>query len=889
MTEAATTFKTTSTTRAIAQPMLFFMDRPEDRAAWRLFLDEHPRTRVIDRFEEGLRELLAVKLPSLESGSPAFEMQFKVFRAQYALSRGSDELGVWVYYPWRGEAVHLLPAEEYFAVRTGRNRNVITPDDQQKFRAATVGIAGLSVGGSVALALALAGGCEQMVLSDHDGLEVSNLNRLPQSTTGLGVNKAVLAARQIYEINPYAKVLVLSDGLNRTNIDAFMTGPPRLDVIIDEMDDLAMKWDLREAAQKNRIPVLMTTCVGEKILLDVERYDRNPERQFFVRKVSPDWRARVGKKLSRTEWVDAVSEIVGADEVPEAVRASNAAIGREVTTRPLLGTTVAVAGPLVANAVRAIATGAPLADGRYRLDLGAVLSPSTIGPAAPPLQLQPTTYQLPASQKTPSWNIEKWERALETKPAAYWERLGERQALKTFRLAAARVPAYQDFLKKNNVDPAKILTIDDFKNHVPVTDKENYLRAYPLASLCVDGALHKSPMISVSSGSSGKPFFWPRGDHLDREGALVHELIFRAAFEIHKKSTLVIVGFSMGSWIAGNYTAASVRAFQSHGYKLNLATPGIEIEDALPLIAQFKDQVDQIIIAGYPPFIKDILDSAIAAGIELPLGRTRLLFAGEGFSHSWREAMLQKIGSTNPLTDAINIYGTADAAIIGHETPASIAARNWCHANPAVGEQIFGDERMPTLVQYHPYFKYLETTAEGEIAFTSHAGFPLVRYNIHDVGGVVPFDRMTDALAPSGFSSPNAWRLPYAYLFGRKQLATTIYAVNIYLENIQAALAHPDIRQLVSGKSVMGHSYDANWDQYWWIKAETAPGVAPTPDLEKNICNAVVETLTEKNSEFRRLYGAVGARAVPKVTVLPFGAPEFRVKNKHRWANGNGI
>lgn len=880
MTEAVTTIKTITPARVSAQPMLFFMDKEGDRAAWALYKEEHPRTRFLDRLDDGLRELLAVRMPALESGSATFDMQFKVFKNQFRSE------GVWVVYPWRGEAVRVLPPEEYFAVRTGRNRNVINADDQLKFRACTVGIAGLSVGGSVALALALAGGCEQMVLSDHDTLDLSNLNRLPQGVTGLGTNKAVLAARQIYELNPYAKVLVLTGGLTRQNLDAFCAGPPRLDVIIDEMDELAMKWDLREAAQRHRIPVLMTTCVGERIILDVERYDQQPDRQLFVRKLSPDWRARVGKKLSRTEWVEAVGEIVGANEVPESVRTTNAAIGQTVTTRPLLGTTVAAAGPLVANAVRAIATGASLADGRYRLDLDAVLKPI---PQIAINNKQITNNTQNTNYKQPSWNIEKWERALETKPAAYWERLGERQALKTFQLAAARVPAYQDFLKKNGVDAAKIHSIDDFKNHVPVMDKENYLRAYPLASLCVDGALHKSPMISVSSGSSGTPFFWPRGDHLDREGALVHELIFRAAFEIHKKSTFVIVGFSMGSWIAGNYTAASVRAFQSRGYKLNLATPGIEIEDALPLIAQFKDHVDQIILAGYPPFIKDILDSATAAGIELPLGRTRLLFAGEGFSHPWREAMLEKIGSTSPLTDAINIYGTADAAIIGHETPASLAARNWCHTNPAVGEQIFGDERMPTLVQYHPYFKYLETSPENELIFTSRAGFPLVRYNIHDVGGIVPYDQMVDALAPSGFNAPEAWRLPYAYLFGRKQLATTIYAVNIYLENIQAALAHTDIRHLVSGKSVMGHSYDANWDQYWWIKAETAPGVVPTADLEKNLCNAVVETLTEKNSEFRRLYAAVGARAVPKVTVLPFGAPEFRVKNKHRWANGNGI
>ena len=64
---------------------------------------------------------------------------------------------------------------------------------------------------------------------------------------------------------------------------------------------------------------------------------------------------------------------------------------------------------------------------------------------------------------------------------------GRQVALSAFRLAAARVPAYRDFLRQHGVDPSRIRTVDDFLT-LPVTDKDSYLRAYPIEDLCLDGA-----------------------------------------------------------------------------------------------------------------------------------------------------------------------------------------------------------------------------------------------------------------------------------------------------------------------------------------------------------------------------------------------------------------
>src|SRR5262249_27646093 len=109
----------------------------------------------------------------------------------------------WVYYPWSGRLVHVLPPAEFRTLRSDRNRYKIAAEEQERLRSFRVGVAGLSVGLSVALTTALEGVGGSCRLADFDTLGLSNLNRLRAGAADLGVNKAVLAARQMYELDPY--------------------------------------------------------------------------------------------------------------------------------------------------------------------------------------------------------------------------------------------------------------------------------------------------------------------------------------------------------------------------------------------------------------------------------------------------------------------------------------------------------------------------------------------------------------------------------------------------------------------------------------------------------------------------------------------------------------
>jgi phenylacetate-CoA ligase len=473
------------------------------------------------------------------------------------------------------------------------------------------------------------------------------------------------------------------------------------------------------------------------------------------------------------------------------------------------------------------------------------------------------------------------------------ELTAQRQALSLFAQAARRVPAYKEFLHKEGIEPHKIHSFADF-THVPPVNKYNYLRSYSLSELCWDGKIAPASIISSSSGSTGKPFLWPRGEAQEFEGALYHEIIFRQFFSIDKHNTLFINCFAMGTWVAGTFVLSSIERLTAKGYPIISIAPGIDREVALSLFTQLAPQFDQIIIAGYPPFIKDLLDAGAKQGIPWRKHRIKLLFAAEGFSEQWRKHVHKIIGASDDLTTSINCYGSADATLLAHETPLTIAIRQFSLNKPSLRRDIFTDDRLPTLAQYDPRLKYFEAI-DGQLLFTSRSGLPLIRYQIGDDGGVHTYEKMDDILDHHGYSmeklltSQNRteflWKLPFVHVFGRADLTVSLYGLLIYPEHIKHGLERPSIVNQVTGKFVMSIDYDDQQDPHLVIRVELAHAM-PSDEvpLKEKITTSLVTGLKRINSEYRRLSESIGMKAIPEVVLIEQGNQQyFRQGIKQKW------
>lgn len=282
-----------------------------------------------------------------------------------------ERFGRWVYYPWSQRLVAVLPPNEFQELRLDRNRHVITDLEQQQLAKTSIGVVGLSVGSAVALTLSIEGSCGHLKLADHDVLSLSNMNRIRASVYDLDLPKAVLAARQIYEINPYADVSVWSDGVNAQNIDAFLNGMPKLDLVIDECDDFEMKVAIREKARAFQIPVLMAT--SDRGMIDVERFDLEPSRPLLHGMLGGLTSDQV-RAIPKDDRVGFVVDILGPDALSARAGGSLLEIGDTLSTWPQIASEVCLGAAALTGVVRMITLGKTVSSGRYFVDLEGILT-----------------------------------------------------------------------------------------------------------------------------------------------------------------------------------------------------------------------------------------------------------------------------------------------------------------------------------------------------------------------------------------------------------------------------------------------------------------------------------------------------------------------------------
>jgi phenylacetate-CoA ligase len=469
----------------------------------------------------------------------------------------------------------------------------------------------------------------------------------------------------------------------------------------------------------------------------------------------------------------------------------------------------------------------------------------------------------------------------------------EQRALALFASVAATVPAYRAFLAEHGVDPAAVRTVEDFRT-LPLLTKENYLRRHPLAQLCRGGELVGCDMIAVSSGSTGEPTFWPRSVADEFAVATRFEQVFRDSFDAGQRTTLAVVCFALGSWVGGMYTASCCRHLATKGYPITVITPGSAVEEILRVVTALGQEFEQVVLLGYPPFLKGVIDAGRARGVPWRDYHVKLVMAGEVFSEEWRTLMGQRLGGGNPCLDSASLYGTADAGVLATETPLSICIRRCLAAYPAAARELFGQARLPTLAQYDPRSRLFETHGET-LLFTGDNGIPLIRYHIADSGGLTSFDAMLAFLADHGFDPiaelrhdhatgvPVTRELPFVHVFGRSQFTVSYYGANIYPENIAVGLEQQPIASFITGKFVMESREDADRDRYLAIAVELAPGVIGSEEIRTGIAQSIAAQLRRLNSEFAHY--TPPERQLPRVTLHGSGDPEYFPPGvKHRYS-----
>jgi len=466
---------------------------------------------------------------------------------------------------------------------------------------------------------------------------------------------------------------------------------------------------------------------------------------------------------------------------------------------------------------------------------------------------------------------------------------GGAQAIALYHDMLAHVPAYRAFLAERGIDPETIRVAGDLQR-IPLMTKANYVQRFPLAELVRGGKLTGCDMMAVSSGSTGKPTFWPRFASDELASAQRFEQAFHDSFQADERRTLAVICFALGSWVGGLYTLACCRHLAAKGYPILAIAPGMNKPEIYRILAELSPGFDQTVLLGYPPYLKDVIDGGTAAGIDWPKLNLRLVMAGEVFSEEWRNMLAERLGC-DPIYHFVSLYGTADAGVLANETPLSVVIRRFLAGKPEIARALFGESRLPTLAQYDPNSRLFEA-ADGTLLFSGDNGVPLLRYHIADNGGLVTYDEMMRFLAKQGFDplpglASHGWRgvrrLPFVYVFGRSNFAVSYFGANVYPENIAVGLEQPDVAPWTSGKFVVMAREGLDQAPQLYVAVECAPGTAAEAAKESALAESILAQLLRLNTEFAN-YTPVEFRR-PLVELKPAGdADWFPVGVKHRYS-----
>jgi hypothetical protein len=228
----------------------------------------------------------------------------------FADGRFEPDYGTYVVDAAHGDLYLVAPeAWHRLALVTSNSKLLTDPAGKlswQEIRArlesAVIGFAGVSVGGNVLEGWVREARPRTLKIADLDWVEPTNFNRgermslrhvvasraarfdakNPYDTPR--IPKAHYIAYEQQLVDPYLRPFVYGEGLTRANIDRFLIGDahaggrePRLDVIVEEMDNLDLKMLVRERARSLGVDVMMMSDFGNQAHVLWNRFSTEPD------------------------------------------------------------------------------------------------------------------------------------------------------------------------------------------------------------------------------------------------------------------------------------------------------------------------------------------------------------------------------------------------------------------------------------------------------------------------------------------------------------------------------------------------------------------------------------------------------------------------------------
>src|SRR5665213_7643 len=436
--------------------------------------------------------------------------------------------------------------------------------------------------------------------------------------------------------------------------------------------------------------------------------------------------------------------------------------------------------------------------------------------------------------------------------------ISRKRASAAFYNARRKVPAYAEFLRERGADDP------DTWDEVPSMDKTNYVKRWSIEARCQGGQLPtRGAVLDESSGSSGTASNWVRGATERDAGRRLIQYSTRSTFG--DESFILINAFALGPWATGMNVSMSLVdrcVLKSTGPDIGRIVATLEL-----LGPKYK-----YVVAGYPPFLKTLVDSATIDWSEFHVSA---VVGGEGMSESLRSALNKCFRST------VSSFGASDLEInIAFESPFAVALRQAAERNPSLASDLYGHGALPMIFQFDPLNYLIESDPERNLLFTINRlqnVSPRIRYNLHDRGIVRRTSDVLSTLRDHGITlEPPAPRidLPLLLHWGRQDSAVGFYGCKSTPEDLQHVLMRrPELGGKVANFAL--HPYEdaaANKRLELWIELVEGAKAPEGVDVSSASWDSQIwAELAAVNQDFRESIRMVPREFQPTVKLFAFG------------------
>lgn len=504
----------------------------------------------------------------------------------------------------------------------------------------------------------------------------------------------------------------------------------------------------------------------------------------------------------------------------------------------------------------------------------------------------PGAAQKPPDMREIMADYDKAVKFFHEMPAEAWEGLGMKTAMTVFQETVEKVPVYRELLATCKIEASQIQSVKDFSK-IPIIDKYNYVQKYGFNEINTTKAGENLYSVSLSSGTVDEPTIWPRYYQYEEFLPTVFDLFLRQYWQIEKKSSLVIDAFAFGSWMAGVSVNAAIRPL-TQKHKMMLATTGADVESIVYTVKKLSQFYDQTILMSYPTFARTVLDRLEDAGINIRKLNLKIFIAGEGHTVEWHHYINKMAtGNAEDLTTIVDGYGITDTGLSGMGTALTNLIRDLAFKDTKLCEALFGQtDYVPALFQFNTANYYMEEN-NGEVVITTKSTTPLVRYNIHDRGGVIKFREMENILQKHGYDYKKLIRKrglpediiveqPFVYCLGRGSDTIIVGGANIFPEQIAPVLFNEKVKDIHSFK--IAAKYDVEQHQIFSVMLELRNGISyNSRQLNKarqKFRDLIVKHLQGINMDYADAYRIDQKVCTPAVEIFENGNGPFESDKK---------